>query len=40
MCDNKRSKFIKEQEARQLLRQLTGIKATTLSDLLIANILF
>ena len=40
MCDNKRSKFIKEQEARQLLRKLTGIKATTLSDLLIANILF
>ena len=39
MCDNKRSKFIKEQEARQLLRKLTGIKATTLSDLLIANIL-
>ena len=37
-CDSKKSKFIKEQEARGLLSKLTGIKVPILSDLPIANI--
>ena len=39
MCDSKKSKFIKEQEARGLLTKLTGMKVPILSYLLIANIL-
>ena len=38
--DSKKSKFIKEQEARGLLSKLKGIKVPILSDLTIANILF
>ena len=40
MCDSKKSKFIKEQEAKALLSKLTGIKVQVLSYLSIANILF
>ena len=40
LCDSKKSEFTKEQEARGLLRKLTGIKLPILSDLEIANILF
>ena len=36
--DSKKSKFIKEQEARGLLSKLTGIEIPILSDLTIANI--
>ena len=39
-CDSKKSKFIKEQEARGLLSELKGIKVPILNDLPIANILF
>ena len=38
--DCKKSKFIKEQEARGLLSKLTGIKVLILSDLPKENILF
>ena len=40
MCDSKKSKFIKEQEAIRLLSNLTGVKIPILSDLPIANICF
>ena len=40
VCDSKKSKFIKEQEARGLLSELKGIKVPILNDLPIANILF
>ena len=40
VCDSKRSNFIKEQEARELISKLTGITAPVLRDLPIANILF
>ena len=40
VCDSKKSKFIEEQDARELLRKLTGIKVPSLFDLPIANILF
>ena len=40
VCNSKKLKFIKEQEATRLLCKLTGIKVSTLSDLSIANILF
>ena len=36
----KKLKFIKQQEARKLLWNLTGIKVPILNDLQIANILF
>ena len=39
VCDSKKLKFIKKQEARGLLSKLTGIKVPILSDLSIANIL-
>ena len=39
MCESKNLKFIKEQEARGLLSNLTGVKTPILSDLPIANIL-
>ena len=38
--DSKKSKLMKEQEARELISKLTGIKVPILSDLPIANILF
>ena len=40
VCDRKKSKFIKEQEARGFLTKLTRIKVPILTDLPIANILF
>ena len=40
MCDSKKSKFIKDQEARGLLRKVAGIKVRIFSDLPIANISF
>ena len=40
VCDSKKPKFIKEQEARGLLNKLTGIKVQILIDWLIANIFF
>ena len=40
VCDGKKLKFIKEQEASGLSSKLTGIKVLILSDLPIANILF
>ena len=40
VCDSKKSKFIKQQEARGSLSKLTGVKVPILSDLPIANILF
>ena len=40
VCDSKTSKFIKEQEAREFLSKLTGIKVPILSDLFILNALF
>ena len=39
VCESKNLKFIKEQEARGLLSNLTGVKTPILSDLPIANIL-
>ena len=39
-CHSKNLKFLKEEESRRLLNNLTGIKVPTLSDLLIINILF
>ena len=39
-CNSKKSKFLKEQEARGLLSNLTGIEILILSDLLIIYILF
>ena len=40
VCESKNLKFIKEQEARGLLSNLTGVKMLILSDLPIANTLF
>ena len=40
LCNSKKSKFIKEQEAKGLISKLTGIKVPILSDLPILNILF
>ena len=37
VCDSKKSRFIKEQEARGLLSKLTGIRVPILSDLPIGN---
>ena len=37
---SKKLKFLKEQEVRGLLSNLTGVKVPILSDLLILNILF
>ena len=38
--NSKKSKFLKEQEAKGLLGNLTGIKVPILSDLPILNALF
>ena len=38
-CNSKKSKFLKEQEVRGLLGDLTGLKVPVQSHLLIANIL-
>ena len=38
-CNSKKSKFLREQEARGLLRNLTGVKISLLSDLPITNVL-
>ena len=40
MCNSKKYKFIKEQQARGLSSNLTGIKVPILSDLSITNNLF
>ena len=40
MCNSKKSKFLKEQEARGLLSKLTGVKIPVLNDLPLTNILF
>ena len=40
VCNNKKSEFIKEQQARGSWSNLTGLKVPILSDLLIAKILF
>ena len=40
VCDNEKSKFIKQREAKELLGKLTGIKVPILDDLAIANISF
>ena len=40
VCNSKKSKFLKEQEARGLLSNLTGIEILILSDLFIINTLF
>ena len=40
LCNSKKSKFIKEQEAKGLISKLTGLKVPILSDLPILNILF
>ena len=38
MCNNQKSKFHKEQEARELLGNLMGVKIIIISDLPISNI--
>ena len=38
-CNSKKSKFLREQKARGLLRNLTGVKISLLSDLPITNVL-
>ena len=38
VCNSKKSKFLKEQEPRRLISNLTGIKVTIFSDLPIANV--
>ena len=40
LCDSKKSEFIKEQETKGLLSELTRIKVPILSDLPLADILF
>ena len=40
VCNRKKLRTFKEQEARGLLSKLTGIKVSILRDLPIANILF
>ena len=40
VCNTKKSKLLKEEEARGLLSKLTGIKVPILSDLPITSILF
>ena len=40
VCDSKKLKFIKKQEARGLISKLTGIKLPVLNDLPIVSILF
>ena len=40
MCNGKKSKFLKEQEARVLLSNLARVKVPILSDLALINICF
>ena len=40
VCYSKKSKFIKEQKAKELISKLTGFELLVLRDLPIANILF
>ena len=40
VCYSKKSKFIKEQEAKGLISKLTGFELLVLRDLPITNILF
>ena len=40
VCNSKKSKFLKEQEARGLLSHLLGIKVPILSDIAIVNTVF
>ena len=40
MCNSKKSKFIKEQEARILLSYLAGVRIPILSDLPLINTCF
>ena len=40
VCDSKKSKFLKEQEAKGLLSNLTGVKIPLLSDLPILKEIF
>ena len=40
VCNSKKSKFVKEQEAKGLLSNLMRIKVVILSDLPIINTLF
>ena len=40
VCNSKKLKFIKEQKARGLLSNLTGIKVSILNDLPISNTFF
>ena len=40
VCNSKSLKFLKEQEAKGLLRNLTGIKVPILNDSPVVNTLF
>ena len=40
VCNSKKLKFLKEQEARGLLSNLRGIKVPILSDIPVVNTLF
>ena len=40
VCNRKKSKFLKEQEAKALISKLAGIKVPILSDLPILNAFF
>ena len=40
MCDSKKAKFLKEQEAKGLLGNLLGAKIPILGAILLVNILF
>ena len=40
MCNSKKSKFLKEQEARRLLSNSLDVKVPILSDTPIVNIIF
>ena len=40
MCNNKKLKFLEEQEARGLLGNLLGVKVSILSDIPTVNTIF
>ena len=40
VCNSKKSKFLKEQEAREILSNFGGVKVPILSDISILNTLF
>ena len=40
VCNSKKSKFLKEQEAKGILSSLTGIKFPMFSDIPVLNALF